>query len=131
LDRDVSGLADLRDRDGVTIHEVDLESGQPVELDENRFAGIVVTNYLHRPLVAHLATALAPGGALIYETFAQGNEALGRPRNPDFLLAPGELLELATPSCHVVAYEHGRVESPAPAIKQRICIVKARRNTPG
>lgn len=87
------------------------------------FDGIVVTNYLHRPHFPHLADSLAESGVLIFETFGQGNERLGRPRNPDFLLAPGELLD-AFRQLTVVAYEHGAETEPRPAVRQRLCAVK-------
>ena len=83
------------------------------------FDGIVVTNYLHRPLFAPIAAALMPNGVLIYETFAAGNERLGRPRNPDFLLRPGELLD-AFAELTLLAFEQGEVSLPRPAIIQRI-----------
>ena len=77
------------------IIAADLEDGSPWPLAAREFDGIVVTNYLHRPLFPHLATPLAPGGVLIYETFGVGNERFGKPSNPNFLLRPGELLEFA------------------------------------
>lgn len=92
-----------------------------------RWAGIVVTNYLHRPLFPDLFASLADGGVLIYETFALGNEKHGKPSNPAFLLAPGELLALcaaASPGLHVLGYEDGTVRAPKPARVQRICIVR-------
>ena len=76
--------------------------------EAGRFAAIVVTNYLHRPLFAQLAASLRPDGVLIYETFAIGNEAFGKPSNPAFLLAHGELLALAAASgLRPIAYEDG------------------------
>ncbi len=93
-----------------------------IPLRSPHFAAIVVTNYLHRPLFPALMAALAPGGVLIYETFAQGNEAYGRPANPDFLLQRGELLR-AVGAARVVAYEDLYVEQPKPAMVQRICAV--------
>ena len=89
------------------------------------FGAIVVTNYLHRPLFPHLLAALAPGGVLIYETFALGNERYGRPANPDFLLKPGELLDVVRGVCRVVAYEDVAVEQPRPAMVQRLCALRA------
>ena len=86
---------------------------------------MIVTNYLYRPLLPALVAALKPGGVLIYETFAQGNEALGKPSNPDFLLHPGELLDAVQGRLTVVAYEHGTVMQPRPAVIQRICAVQA------
>ncbi|HEX4883401.1 MAG TPA: hypothetical protein VFX05_04615, partial [Casimicrobiaceae bacterium] len=72
------------------------------------FDAIVVTNYLHRPLFEPLLDALAPAGLLLYETFARGNEAYGRPSSPEFLLAPGELLDVVRTRLTVVAFEQGR-----------------------
>jgi SAM-dependent methyltransferase len=120
LDRDVSGLRDLADT-GVEILAADLEDGSPWPLGTRVFDGIVVTNYLHRPLLPHLAGALAPGGVLIYETFGVGNERFGRPSNPDFLLRPGELLAFAAArGMQVLAYECGEVAEPRRAITQRM-----------
>jgi hypothetical protein len=83
---------------------------------------VVVTNYLYRPHLPALFEALAEGGVLIYETFAQGNEAYGKPSNPDFLLRPGELLQAVPPFCSVVAYEHGLEQrSRGPRVIQRLC----------
>ncbi len=87
---------------------------------ENQFAAVVVTNYLYRPLLKTLVDSVAPHGWLIYETFAAGNEQFGRPSRPDFLLQPGELLDTVHGRLRVVAYEHGYVESPKPAMVQRI-----------
>jgi SAM-dependent methyltransferase len=91
------------------------------------FAGIVVSNYLYRPLLLSLLDSLAPGGILIYETFAAGNGKFGKPSNPDFLLKPGELLEWVNlrPSSRVIAYEDGYQQRPRPAMVQRICLLKA------
>lgn len=101
--------------------QADLEDGSPWPLPGRTFDAVVVTNYLHRPLVDHLLAAVAPGGWLLVETFAAGNETLGRPRRPEFLLAPGELLAWAArdPALQVVAYEAGRRDDP-PRIVQRL-----------
>ena len=92
----------------------------------DRFSGMVVTNYLHRPLMPHLLASLAPGGVLIYETFAEGNGLFGKPSNPAFLLESGELLRLVSGSAawHVLAFEDGYVEHPKPAMVQRICLLR-------
>ena len=124
VDRDAAALATLAGVPGVTTREADLE-GAPWPLTGAQFDGIVVTRYLHRPLLLPLAAALAPGGVLIYETFAAGNERFGRPRNPEFLLEPGELLELARGRLRVLAYEDLTVEQPRPACLQRLCAVRA------
>ena len=124
VDRDASALAALVGVPGVAILEADLEGG-PWPLAGERFDVIVVANYLHRPLLAPLAAALAPAGVLLYETFARGNEAYGRPSNPDFLLAPGELLGFAAGAgLGVVAFEQGRVEAAGrAAVVQRLAAV--------
>ncbi|MEK9647403.1 MAG: SAM-dependent methyltransferase, partial [Alphaproteobacteria bacterium] len=103
----------------------DLEDGGPWPLGARRFDGIIVTNYLHRPLFPRLIAALADGGVLLYETFAVGNEAYGKPSNPGFLLKDGELLAAFSEDLRVVAYEAGYVERPAPAVLQRISAVRA------
>ena len=124
IDRDLSSVADLAGRDGVETLEADLEDGRLFPLPGRRFAGVVVTNYLHRPLLPALVAAVAPGGVLLYETFAQGQERLGRPTNPAFLLAPGELLDAVRGALTVVAYEDRTLHRPEPARVQRICAVR-------
>ena len=125
VDRDAAALeARFAGDDGVDIRALDLEDGGPWRLGEG-FAGIVVTNYLYRPLLGPMIAALAPGGALLYETFMLGNERFGRPSNPDFLLRPGELLEAALPALTVIAFEQGIVDRPRPAAIQRIAAIKA------
>jgi len=129
LDRDAAALARLGEAlDGdraalVDAMLADVEGG-PWPFGEAAFDGVVVTNYLHRPLFPALCASLRPGGVLIYETFAMGNERHGRPTRPDFLLARDELLERVAPALAVVAFEQGHVESPAPAVVQRICAVR-------
>lgn len=129
LDRTVETLADLARAPGAEVIQADLEDGSPVfdppgPLAGRAFAGVVVTNYLYRPILAKLIAAIAPGGVLIYETFARGNERFTRPRNPDFLLKSGELLDLARGRLQVIAYEHGIVErDSAPAVVQRLAAV--------
>ncbi|MBV8494099.1 MAG: methyltransferase domain-containing protein [Alphaproteobacteria bacterium] len=117
VDRDVAALQPLAGP-GCTVREMDLEAGAAWQLGGG-YHGIVVTNYLHRPLLSAVGAALAPGGVLIYETFAAGNERFGRPSNPDFLLCPGELLH-AFASLTVIAFEQGEVSRPRPAVIQRI-----------
>ncbi len=124
LDRDGTPLQAFADDDGVEIVVVDLENGSASPLEGRSFAGIVVTNYLHRPLFAAIESALAHGGVLIYETFADGNERYGKPSNPAFLLRPGELLDVFGDQLEVVAYEHGKVAGPNPRVVQRICAIK-------
>lgn len=111
---------------GITTSLVDLEApGSAWPFAADRFAGIVVTNYLHRPLFDAMVASLAPDGLLLYETFAEGNEQFGKPSNPDFLLKEGELLAWALQhGLRVVAFEEGRVEQPKAALVQRICAVR-------
>lgn len=87
-----------------------------------QFDAVIVTNYLWRPLFARMAQSLAPGAVLIYETFAQGNETVGKPSNPDFLLRPGELLS-AFKGLRIVAFEEGFLENP-PRFVQRLVAVQ-------
>jgi SAM-dependent methyltransferase len=108
---------------GARFIQADLEDGSPWPLPSERFQGIVVTNYLYRPLFALLEQSLAPGGILIYETFMQGNERYGKPSNPAFLLQPGELWR-AFAGLHVIAFEQGRVRQPKPAMIQRLCAAR-------
>ena len=125
IDRDLGGVADLIDRPGIDLVQADLEDGSRWPLPpERRFAAVIVTNYLHRPLLPTLADLLEPSGVLIYETFARGNERFGRPSSPAFLLEPGELLEVATRrGLQVVAFEQGEIEVPKKAVVQRLCAV--------
>lgn len=122
VDRDAVAVAELAAVTGITALCADIEDG-PWPYAGRRYAAVVVTNYLHRPLFAHLLSALAPGGLLIYETFGLGNEAYGRPSNPAFLLRPRELLEAVGPDLQVLAYENVFESSPKPAVVQRICAV--------
>lgn len=123
VDLDVSGMLDLRQRVDFHLVKADLENA-PWPFDPEIFDGVVVTNYLFRPLFPHLFASLKPGGKFVYETFAVGNGELGRPSNPDFLLKPGELLEIVTGRARVIAFEEGYVDRPKPAVVQRICAVK-------
>ena len=109
---------------GVRFVLADLEDGSPWPLPGERFHGIVVANYLYRPLFPLLERSLAPGGILIYETFMQGNERYGKPSNPAFLLQPGELWR-AFGGLHVIAFEQGRAREPKPAMVQRLCATQA------
>lgn len=122
VDRDTEALSSLTGVTGVRVKVADLE-GSPWPFGGQCFAGIIVTNYLHRPLFPHLIDALAPGGVLIYETFAVGNERFGKPSNPDFLLYPGELLESVRGRLRVIAYEDLQVNVPKAAMIQRICAI--------
>lgn len=118
---------------GIRCFDLDLETADFVwPFADDHFAAIVVTNYLHRPLMPKILKSIAHQGVLIYETFAAGNEQFGRPRNPDFLLAENELLNhfVYTQSQNrrqqCLGFEHGFVNQPSPAIVQRICVRKFR-----
>lgn len=105
----------------------DIENGPwPLLADASvlQFGAVVVTNYLWRPLLRILVDSVAPGGVLLYETFAAGNETLGRPTRADFLLQPGELLRACEP-LDVVAYENGYLPDPARFV-QRIAAIRPR-----
>lgn len=138
VDRDAAALAGLRAESATALGQgaegllelrcVDLEQGAWT-LPRGEFDAVIVANYLFRPRFALACGLLAPGGLLIYETFARGNEAYGRPSNPDFLLREGELIARAQAAGLVVtAYESGYVPRPKPAVVQRIC---AARPSPG
>jgi len=126
VDREAQPLEALA---GAELRVADIENGHwPFASGE--FDGVVVTNYLHRPLFPHLVAALRPAGVLIYETFAVGNERYGRPSNPDFLLQPGELLRRVEP-LSVIGFEQGLISSPKQAVVQRICAVRSEPGSSG
>ncbi len=128
VDQDISALSQNASALSLQVHCVSAD----LEIHENvatktlfhtaPFDVIVVSNYLFRPRLSLLFKLLAPGGLLIYETFAQGNQAYGKPSNPAFLLAPHELIDRSRSAGLVVlGFEQGYVEAPHPAITQRIC----------
>jgi SAM-dependent methyltransferase len=108
---------------GARVVLADIENG-PWPFAGQRFDAVVVTNYLWRTLLPTLVDSVAEGGVLIYETFAAGNETVGRPSRPDFLLQPGELLQ-ACAGLHTVAYEDGFLDTPERFV-QRIAAVRKR-----
>lgn len=125
IDKDVTALTHrfTGPSGAVRIIQADLEDGSPWPLVGETFAGIVVTNYLHRPLFPSLLAAVGPGGVLLYETFMVGQERYGKPSNPDFLLRDGELLDIARiAGLSVIAYEAGPNSTPRPAVMQRIAV---------
>lgn len=129
IDRDAQALAMLAGLARVTTMAADLERGD-WPLAGERFDAIVVANYLHRPLLPLLLDALAGDGTLLYETFASGNEAYGRPANPDFLLAQDELLSVARERLTVIAFEQGLVSGARLAVVQRVAAVGRDRRWP-
>jgi len=114
VDRDAQALALLHAFGRMVVADIE---GGPWPLTGETFGAVVVTNYLWRPLLPTLVASLAEGGALIYETFALGNEAFGKPSNPAFLLRPGELLD-ACRGLQVVAYEDGLLDGPPRRIQR-------------
>lgn len=125
VDIDIStASAAIKDVGNVTLRQADLENA-PWPYGEAEFDAVVVTRYLHRPLFPALMAALADRGMLVYETFAVGHEHFGRPRNPDFLLQRGELLDRVHACLRVVAYEEGVTQGAS--VLQRICAVKPER----
>jgi SAM-dependent methyltransferase len=123
VDRDLSGIADLAGHTRLETVKTDLEADGPFVLAHRRFGAVVVTNFLHRPLVPALIAVLETDGVFIYETFAAGNERFGKPKNPNYLLHPGELLDAIDGRLRVIAYEDLIVEKPEPAAIQRVCAV--------
>jgi SAM-dependent methyltransferase len=119
LDRDADAIASIGDVAEAMV--ADIENG-PWPFAGRTFDAVVVTNYLWRPLMPAILGAVAPGGVLLYETFAAGNETFGKPSRPDFLLQPGELLRLCI-GFDVVAYEHGQLEQPTRVV-QRIAALR-------
>ncbi len=120
VDRDIEALREAsRSFPGITAIQADIEAG-PWPFPGAHYDAVVVTNYLHRPLFPALLAAVEPGGLLIYETFALGNERYGRPAKAEFLLKPGELLNVVHGQFEVLAYESGYVDTPKPAMIQRI-----------
>jgi SAM-dependent methyltransferase len=102
--------------DATEVIEADLE-GAPWPLPGRRFDAVVVTNYLWRALMPQIVDSVAPGGLLLYETFARGHERFGKPSNPDFLLRAGELLTQVN-GLHVLAFEDGVLDAPARRVQR-------------
>ncbi|HIG42986.1 MAG TPA: class I SAM-dependent methyltransferase [Gammaproteobacteria bacterium] len=126
VDINVSGIEDLAADPRCKIVQADLETSPTrwpfeVNMDGSGFDGILVSNYLHRPLFPYLVDSLAPGGVLIYQTFMLGNEKYGKPGNPDFLLCENELMEVFGTSLEVMEFHQGYVDDPRPAMMQGIC----------
>lgn len=122
VDRDAEALANIPSHPNIRRQQLDLEQAD-WPLCSPTFDGIVVCRYLYRPHIANLLNHLNEHGVLIYETFMLGNEAYGRPSNPDFLLNSNELLRICMPTLKVMAYEEGLLQQDPPAVLQRICAV--------
>lgn len=129
LDRDATALASLATMAPQvrTVH-ADIENNA-WPLSGQNFDAVVVTNYLWRPLWPHIIGSLAPGGVLIYETFAHGNASVGKPSRPDFLLQPGELLQVCA-GLRVVAFEDGFLREPERYVQRVVAIAPSPQNTP-
>jgi SAM-dependent methyltransferase len=119
VDRDEHALASVAALGEVVC--ADIENG-PWPLDGRVFDAVVVTNYLWRPLMPAILACVAPGGVLLYETFSSGNETVGKPSRPDFLLRPGELLAVCD-GLRIVAFEDGFLPDP-PRYVQRVAAVR-------
>lgn len=122
VDRNLDGVADLAGTSGIELVQADLECDAPWPLAGRTFDVVVVTNYLWRPIFSDIVASVARDGLLLYETFAVGNERFGSPRNSDFLLAPGELLDRTRDALVPIAYEHVTLEEP-PRLVARIAAV--------
>lgn len=124
VDRNFAAISSLEGVAGISTAQLDLE-GDDWSLAGEQFAGIIVTNYLWRPRLPELMALLECGGTLIYETFMIGNEAYGKPSNPDFLLRSGELRDVAAAAgLRQIAFIEGYVATPKPAMIQAICAVR-------
>ena len=122
VDINTASLSDLSENTDLALMEVDLENG-PWPLGNATFDAVVVVNYLWRPLFPKLREAVKHGGVLIYDTFGEGNEAYGKPSNPDFLLKEGELTDWFS-DWEIVELQHGLIDGERPAIKQSLCAVR-------
>ncbi len=114
------GIAGLADWPQVELFKADMEAGEPFPLKGRTFDGVIVTNYLWRPVLADIVACVADDGILIYETFARGHEKFGRPTNKDFLLTRNELIKAVLPNMTIVAFEHGLLDGENPKVVQRI-----------
>ena len=123
IDRSPAALALAANFGAVVLADIEMAPWPLMNGSQVRqFDAVIVTNYLWRPLLPLIAQCLAPSGLLIYETFSSGNETVGKPSRPDFLLRPGELLT-AFAGLRTLAFEEGFVENP-PRFLQRIAAVR-------
>lgn len=130
VDRDITQARQYSVAQNLELIEADLEDGRPFPFRGQHFDGVIVTNYLWRPILADIVAAVAVDGILIYETFGIGQEKLGRPANPDFLLRPGELMQAVAGKLRIVAFEHARLPRPDRVV-QRIAAVGLEHLWPG
>lgn len=120
VDHDLSKATAFAAHPRVTLVAADLEQGTAPPFAGQRFAVVVVTNYLWRPLLPAIVAAVADDGLLIYETFADGHQRFGRPSNPEFLLRPGELIAATHGTLVPLAFEHVLLDHPSRMV-QRLC----------
>jgi SAM-dependent methyltransferase len=120
VDIDTTNIETLMGSGPLNVIQADLEHDNPWPLTD-QFDGIIVANYLYRPLFHHLLNALTTNGVLIYETFMTGNEKFGKPSNPAFLLEEGELLKVYAGALEVLAFKQGYRATPTPAMVQAFC----------
>lgn len=123
IDRDQNATSSMKGIKNINVLIHDLETSEPPKFTHT-YDGIIVSRYLHRPLLSLLADILNPSGIIIYETFMSGNERYGKPSNPDFLLLPDELLTTYAPLLSIIDFEQGEEQEPKPAVIQRICAQK-------
>ena len=126
VDRDAAASAPLAGIAEIVV--ADIEAG-PWPLDGRQFDAVVVTNYLWRERLPDVIASLAPGGVLLYETFAAGNESVGKPSNPKFLLQPGELLRVCA-ALRVVAFEDGFETAPERFVQRIVALRDGPSQTP-
>ena len=130
LDIDTSAVSDLSKTKNAQILQFGLEnhpdSAAPYNwpFEKNEFSAVIVTNYLWRPLLPVLVDSVAPKGVFLYETCAEGQEAFGRPRNPEFLLKTGELLDVVRNRLRIIAYGQEVRDAPNPAVIQHIAAIR-------
>jgi len=129
IDRDAAALAASADLVRAELIHADVENG-PWPCPGRSFDVVVVTNYLWRPLWPQLLAAMAPGGLLLYETFADGNQSVGKPSRPDFLLQPGELISRCQ-GLRIVAYEDGFLPAPERFVQRVVAVRPAQPAMPG
>ena len=123
VDRDAPAVAPLRGIGEIIVADIE-NAAWP--LPGRRFDAVIVTHYLWRELMPTLIASVAEGGVLVYETFAAGNESVGKPSNPKFLLGRGELLTLAA-GLRIIAFEDGFLDGPARFVQRLVAV----RETPG
>lgn len=124
VDREIDELKEFSSLKRLEILKYDIEGSEEWPFSDRTFDGVIVVNYLYRPIFPKLSEVIAKDGLLIYQTFFEGNEVFGRPRNPDFLLKPNELLDVFGNKLKIICFEQGYVNDPSPAMIQGICCRK-------